>query len=259
MKLCVCVKVVPRSPAIDLDPTTGALVRGDAGVVNGADEHAVEEALRLRDDSEDGEVVVVSMSPRQNAEALRPALAMGADRAVMLSDDLLRASDLLATAKALAGVLSREAPDIVLFGSSSSDANGSMLWAAIGELLKRPVVSRASRVNIADNRATVVRQMEWGYDVAETPLPCVLALSGSINTPRYPKFKDIVKSKRKAIEILNCADLGLTPNDVGVEGSRTRVLGIGSAPRQRASGLIIEDHGQGAQELRAYLAEVGVI
>jgi electron transfer flavoprotein beta subunit len=240
MRICVCVKDVPP-PTVPrrLDPATGRLVRPGRGHINAPDNHALEEGLRLRDAAGEGEVTAVTMAPTQASESVRHALAMGADRAVLVADDLLAGSDLVATSRVLAAVLERERSDVVLCGWEGTDSNGAMLWAAVAERMGLPVLSRVWKLDITNGQARARRQMEYGFDVAEAPLPCVVALSGAINVPRYPSLKGIVASKRKPIEMLSVAQLGLDGGDVGAAGARTRVVSVGPPP-PRTGGAIIE-------------------
>src|SRR5262249_49569518 len=156
--------------------------------------HAVEEALRLRDasGSSDGEVGAISMGPPKAMDALRKALAMGADRAVLISDDALAGADLVATSKALAGALALWQPDLVLFGQQSADGNGACVWAAVAERLRLPVLSQVAELTVADGAATGKRQTEAGYETLRAPLPAVIAVSDAINEPRYPSLKGIM-------------------------------------------------------------------
>src|SRR3954452_19114852 len=150
MKIAVCVKAVPdAATGRRLDPATKRLDRTGDLTLSDFDSHAVEEALKLKDGAgDDGEVVIVSMGPEKAMDALRKALAMGADRAVLVSDASLEGADLLGTAKALAGALEKEAPDLVLFGQQSADGGGAVLWAAVAEKLRRPVISQASELTV---------------------------------------------------------------------------------------------------------------
>src|SRR5581483_9471230 len=149
VKIAVCVKAVPDAAAgRRLDEGTKRLDRSGELALSDFDSHAVEEALRLREAAGDGEVVVVSMGPERATDAVRKTLAMGADRSVLVSDDALAGADLLVTARALAGALKREAPDVVLFGQQSADGDGACLWAAVGELLRRPAISQVSELQV---------------------------------------------------------------------------------------------------------------
>src|SRR5262249_23069618 len=140
------------------------------------DTHAVEEALRLRDAAGDGEVGILSMGPPKAMDALRKALAMGADRAVLVADDALAGADLLTTSKALAAALAAWAPALVLFGQQSAAGTGACLWAAVAERLALPVVSQAAELTVADGTVTARRQTEFGYETLRAPLPAVVAV-----------------------------------------------------------------------------------
>src|SRR5207237_1890874 len=169
--------------------------------------NAVEEALGLRDAGGEGEIVLVSMGPAKAQDALRKALAMGADRAVLVSDDAAGGADLVATSSVLAKALERESADLVLFGQQAGDSDGAVLPGAVADRLRLPVVSQAAEVTHADGKLTVKRQTEFGYDVIETPLPAVIAVSDAINEPRYPSLKGIMGAKSKPQETVSLAEL----------------------------------------------------
>jgi electron transfer flavoprotein beta subunit len=255
MKIAVCVKQVPDAAAPKrLDPQTKRLDRSVEGAINQFDVHAVEEALRIKEGGEGGEVVLVSMGPAKAGESLRKALAMGADRVVLVTDEAAEGSDLLGTAKALAAVLAREEPDLVLFGQQASDSDGAVLWAAVAEKLRRPVISQVAELTLSDGKARGKRQTEFGYDVIEAPLPAVVAVSDAINDPRYPSLKGIMGAKSKPQEILTSSDLGLSADELGEAGKRTEVYAVGDPP-PRGDSLKIEDDGSGAEKIVEYLAE----
>ncbi len=252
MRIAVCVKHVPEGP-LRLDPRTLRLDRSGEGTLNHFDANAVEEALRLKGDS-DTEVVVLSMGAQPALDSLRKALAMGADRAVLVCDDAAAGSDLVATSRVLAAALTRQEPDLVLFGQQAPDADGAVLWAAVAERLRRPVVSQAMELSVAGGQVRVKRQTEFGYDTLEAPLPAVVAVSDAINEPRYPSLKGIMGAKRKPQEVVSLADLGLDPADAGDAGSRTRVLALGDPP-PRGEARKIEDDGSAAQAIVDFLVE----
>jgi electron transfer flavoprotein beta subunit len=254
MKIAICVKEVPEAAAPRrLDPQSKRLDRSGELTLNPFDVHAIEEGLRQRDVAGGGEVVVVSMGPERAAEALRRALALGADRAVLVSDEALAGSDLLATSRVLAAAIGREQPDLVLLGQQGEESVGAVLWAALAERLELPCVSQAMELTVADGKATVKRQTEFGYDTLETPLPAVIAVSDAINEPRYPSLKGIMAAKSKPQERLSLADLGLAADQVGEAGSRTTVLALGEPPR-RGDTRLVED-GDGAQAILDFLVE----
>src|SRR6185437_12483380 len=169
---------------------------------------AVEEALRLKDAGGAGEIVLVSMGPAKAQDALRKALAMGADRAVLVSDEGAAGADLVSTSAVLAKALERESAELILFGQQANDSDGAVLWAAVADRLRLPVVSQAAEITHSDGKLTVKRQTEFGYDVIEAPLPAVVAVSDAINEPRYPSLKGIMGAKSKPQETVTLADLG---------------------------------------------------
>ncbi len=252
MKIVVCVKHVPEGHS-RIDPGSKRLDRSGEGALNHFDANAVEEALRLKGES-DTEVVVVSMGPERAADSLRKALAMGADRAVLVADEAAAGSDLLATSRVLAAALEREGADLVLFGQQASDADGAVLWAAVAERLRRPVVSQAAELTLQDGSLRVKRQTEFGYDVIEAPLPAVVAVSDAINEPRYPSLKGIMGAKKKPQDVLSLADLGVDAGAAGESGSGTRVLALG-APPSRGDARKIEGGADAAQAIVDFLAE----
>jgi electron transfer flavoprotein beta subunit len=252
MKIAVCVKHVPEGHS-RLDPGTKRLDRSGEGALNHFDANAVEEALRLKGDS-DTEVVVVSLGPAKAADSLRKALAMGADRAILVSDDAAAGSDLVATSTVLAKALERESADLVLFGQQASDGDGAVLWAAVAERLQRPVVSQVAELTLQDGSLRLKRQTEFGYDVIEAPLPAVVAVSDAINEPRYPSLKGIMGAKKKPFETLSLADIGVDAGAAGEAGSKTEVLVLGEPP-SRGDARKIEDDGSAAQQIVDFLAE----
>jgi electron transfer flavoprotein beta subunit len=254
MKIVVCVKEVP-DPALPrrIDPQTLRLDRSGEGTLNPWDLSAIEEALRLAETA-GGEVVVLSMGPERAVASLRKALAMGADRAVLVADGAAEGSDLVATSRVLAGALERERAGLVIFGQQGADSDGAVLWAAVADRLRLPVVSQAASLEVSGERVRVKRQTEYGYDVIEAPLPCVVAVSDAINEPRYPSLKGIMGAKKKPQETLSVGDLGLSTETVGAAGSRTEVYAL-HAPPPRGETLVIEDDGSAAEKILEYLAE----
>src|SRR5437764_7298200 len=248
MKIAVCVKQVPEGTR-RIDPETKRLDRSGEGALNPFDAHAVEEALRLKDAGGEGEIVLVSMGPAKAQDALRKALAMGADRAVLVSDEAAAGADLAATGSVLAKALARESADLILFGQQAGDSDGAVLPAAVADRLRLPVVSQAAEVTHADGKLTVKRQTEFGYDVIEAPLPAVIAVSDAINEPRYPSLKGIMGAKSKPQETLSLAELGLDALD-----SRTEVYALNDPPA-RGDSKKIEDDGNAAQAVLDFLAE----
>jgi electron transfer flavoprotein beta subunit len=252
MKIAVCVKQVPEGTR-RLDPETKRLDRSGEGALNPFDANAVEEALRLKDAGEEGEIVLVSMGPAKAQDALRKALAMGADRAVLVSDEGVVGADLVATSAVVAKALERENADLILFGQQANDSDGALLWAAVADRLRLPVVSQAAEVTLADGKVTVKRQTEFGYDVIESPLPAVIAVSDAINEPRYPSLKGIMGAKSKPQETLALGDL-----ELDVPASQTEVYTLHDPPA-RGESRKVEDDGNAAQAVLDFLAEKRLI
>jgi electron transfer flavoprotein beta subunit len=253
MKIAVCVKSVPEGNS-RIDPGTNRLDRSGEGALNAFDANALEEALQLKDATGEGEVVLVSLGPAKAQDALRKALAMGADRAVLVSDEAAAGSDLVATSSVLAKALEREGADLVLFGQQARDSDGAVLWAAVADRLRLPVVSQAAEITHDGGKLTVKRQTEFGYDVIETPLPAVVAVSDAINEPRYPSLKGIMGAKSKPQETLSLQDLSISADDVGESGSKTDVLELRTPP-SRGESRKVEDDGNAAQAIVDFLAE----
>ena len=257
MKIAVCAKYVPEATAARrIDPSTKRLDRSGEGALNPFDANAVEEALKLKDETgpEAVEVVIVSVGPERALEAMRRALAMGADRVVLVSDEAVAGSDLVATSRVLAAALEKENPDLVLFGQQASDGDGAVLWAAVADRLQRPLISQVAELEHTDGKVRGKRQTEFGYDVIEAPVPAVIAVSDAINVPRYPALKGIMGAKKKPQETLSLSDLGVSPDQAGEAGSRTTVEALNDPPA-RGDTVKLEDDGSAAEKIVEFLAE----
>ena len=252
MNIVVCVKQIP-DPALPgaLDPATNTLVRGGKLILDESDSYGVEMALQLRDAAGGGEVILVSLAPGEETAGLRTALAMGADRALLVSDPAFVGTDALTTAKVIAACVRRAGDvDLVLTATESSDGYTGTVPAQVAELLGWPSLTFAKSVAIADGAATVERQTEAGYDVVAAPLPAVVSVTAGVVEPRYPSFKGIMAAKSKPVETLTSADVGVEP--VGWAGARQSVTSVTEAPA-RAAGEKIEDDGTGHERVVAYL------
>jgi electron transfer flavoprotein beta subunit len=251
MKIAVCAKAVPEH-ARRIDPETKRLDRSGEPTLNPFDANAVEEALRLK--GADAEVVLISLGPERTLDALRKALAMGADRVVLVSDAGAAGSDLVASSYALAKALEREQADLVLFGQQANDSDGAVLWAAVADRLRRPLISQVAELTLTDGTVRGKRQTEFGYDVIEAPLPAVIAVSDAINEPRYPSLKGIMGAKKKPQETVSLADLGVEADRAGEAGSRTEVYAIGDPP-PRGETQRIDDEGTAPEKIVEFLLE----
>jgi electron transfer flavoprotein beta subunit len=256
MKIAVCVKQVP-SGRLEIDADLKRLDRSNSGEINNVDLHAIEAALRVRDET-DGEVIVISMGPGNTVETLRTALALGIDRAIHVVDDALEGSDLTATSRVLSAALDRERPDLILFGQQSSEGSGAMLWAAVAERLRLPVISQTATLTVSDGVIRVVRQSEAGDDVIEARLPAVVAVSDALNEPRYASLKGVMSAKKKPLVQLSVVELGLTSEDVGQAGSGTEVFGLSRPLRRSGTERLVGDNAT-PQAILEYLVERRVI
>src|SRR2546428_9041149 len=194
---------------------------------------AVEEGLRLTE-KHGGAVTLITMGTSDADIGIRNALAMGASSAVYILDDAVAGSDTLGTAKILAAAIKKQPFDLVICATESSDSYSGIVPGQIAHFLGVPPVTFAKAITVDGNQITIRRQSETGYDVVESTLPALVAVSSGINEPRYPQLKGIMSAKKKEIKVYTAADLGLAPDQVGEKGAREKVLTIGRAPKREA-------------------------
>ena len=260
MNIVVCVKQIPdpANPG-ELDPETHTLKREGKLILDESDSYGVEMALQLADAAGGGEVTLVSMAPNSEVSGLRTALAMGAAKAILVSDDALRGSDALSTAKILAKAIERAgAIDLVLTATESTDGYSGTIPAQVAELLGWPSLTFAKHVEIADGKAKIQRQTEAGYDEVEASLPAVVSVTAGVVEPRYPSFKGIMAAKNKPVDEVKAADLGLGDDQVGWAGARQKITEVRAAPAREA-GEKIEDDGTAHERVVAFLEQLKVI
>jgi electron transfer flavoprotein beta subunit len=254
MNIVVCLKQVPDTWAerkLKQDDSTLDRESVD-GVINELDEYAVEEGL-LQAEAHGGEVTILTMGPAKAADSIRKALSMGADKAVHVLDDALAGTDGLQTSAVLAQVLTRIGFDLVILGSESTDARMGVMAAMLAERLSVPQVSLASKVEIDGQAIKIQRQTDVGYDRVEASLPAVVSVVEKINEPRYPSFKGIMAAKKKPVETLSLADLGIDAGQVGLAGATTEVVSFTQRPPRQA-GTIVKDEGDGGAKAAEFLA-----
>ena len=215
MKIVVCIKQVPASGAdkrytddLRLDRT------GVEAIINPLDEYAIEQALRLVDDGSVDHLTYLSMGPEQASEALRRALAMGGDDAVLVTDPALAGADEWATARVLAAALDKLAPDVAVMGMASDDARGSLVPGAVAAMREVPLLSYGSELKLTDGAARVRRLSATGFDWITAPLPVVATVTDQVGEPRYASLKGIMAAKRKPLETWSLADLGLSADEL---------------------------------------------
>jgi electron transfer flavoprotein beta subunit len=223
MKIVVCLKQVPDTTAVKIDPKTGTLIReGVPSIINPEDKHALEEALNLKDQY-GAEVTVISMGPPQAKSALREALSMGADEAILITDRAFAGSDTLATSEALAGVLRKLDYDIVFAGRQAIDGDTAQVGPEIAEHLNIPQVTYVQEVKIDGEVLTINRALEDGYEIIEVKAPVLLTAIKELNKPRYMNVRDIFASANKEIKLWSANDIDVDKAKLGLAGSPTKV------------------------------------
>lgn len=252
MNVVVCVKQIP-DPAgpYSLEPDSHWLVRPSEQVLDDGDRYGVEMGLQLAQASE-GTVTLVSMGPAGNMQGIRQALAMGADKAIVVDDTALRGSDALTTAKVLAAAIEKEGFDLVIAGCESTDGYSGVVPQMLAELLDVPALTYATKIELGDGTVEIHRQTAVGYDEVSASLPAVVSVTAGVVEPRYPTFKGIMDAKKKPVDTSTVADLGLSPT------VDQKVTAIESAP-EREAGAKIEDEGEAFLEIVKKLEEVKVI
>jgi electron transfer flavoprotein beta subunit len=259
MNVAVCVKQIPDPAAPgSLDPSTHNLVRQGKLILDDSDSYGVEMALQLAEQAGGGEVTLVSMAPAGETSGLRTALAMGAAKAILVSDDALAGSDALSTAKVLAKAIERAQPDLVLAATESTDGYTGTMPVQLAELLGMPSITFAKKVSISDGAVRVERQTEAGYDDVQCPLPAVVTVTAGVVEPRYPSFKGIMAAKSKPLEQLTVSDLGLTSDVVGATGARQEVTEV-TAAADRQAGEKVVDEGDAHENIVRFIEQLKLV
>lgn len=228
MEMIVCIKQVPDTTEVKIDPVKNTLIRdGVPSIVNPFDEYAVETALRLKEQY-GGKVTVLSMGPPQAASALRKCLAMGADKAVLVSDRAFAGADTWATSYTLAKAIEKIGkPDIIFCGKMAIDGDTAQVGPGIAEHMELPQTTYVQKIREAyDDRLIVERAFEGGYEVVSVQLPAIIAVDKSIGEPRYPSVKGSIKASRAQITTWSAADIQADEAKIGLNGSCTQVMRI---------------------------------
>ncbi len=241
MNIIVCVKQVPDAKDVRLDPDTNTLAReGVEPIMNPYDQHALEEAVRLRE-VHGGEVTVITMGPPQAEEMLRMAISCGADNAVLISDRSFAGADTWATAYTLEKAIRKIGDfDLILCGKQAIDGDTAQVGPGLGMRLDIPYITCAQKIREADSSKLVVeRMMDDGFDLVEIALPALLSVVKDINDPRVPSLKGKMRAKKVAITTLSAADINADPSCIGLPGSPTQVVNV-FPPHPRGDRAILE-------------------
>lgn len=251
MKIFVCVKQVPDTADVKIDPETNTLVReGVESVLNPLDTFALEEAVRIRE-SEGGEVVALSMGPPQAEEVLREAVALGADRTLLLSDRELAGSDTLATSYALAcAILNDGRADLIICGKQAIDGDTAQVGPGIAAHLDIPQLTYVRKIRgITGGRITAECITDTGYDVLSASLPVLMTVVKELNEPRLPSLTSWLAAKRVEVPVITAADSKIDPARAGLDGSPTRVKHIHTPDRTKETKMLPDDPSRAAEEL----------
>ncbi len=226
MKIIVCVKQVPDTNEVKIDPVKGTLIReGVPSIINPDDANALEAALKIKDEYDDTTVDVITMGPPQAKSMLRECLAMGADSAYLLSDRAFGGADTCATSTTIAaGIANMGNVDIIFAGRQAIDGDTAQVGPQVAQRLNLPVVTYVQEVEIKDGKCMVQRQLEDGYELIEVQTPCLLTCVKELNQPRYMTVSGIVDAYEKEITVWNHEDVKLDPKDCGLNASPTQVF-----------------------------------
>ncbi|HEX2195466.1 MAG TPA: electron transfer flavoprotein subunit beta/FixA family protein [Actinomycetota bacterium] len=250
----VCVKHIP-DPNIPPEMDGHRLKReGVQGVLDPGDEFGVEAGLQIKEQL-GGNVTLVSMGPAPAMDAIKRGLSMGADKGVLVSDDALEGADALVTARVLAAAIGRNDFDLVIAGVESTDGYTGTMPSTLAEFLGVPQVTFAKTIDCSDGSVKINRQTADGYHVVECELPALITVTAGVNEPRYASFKGIMAAKKKPVETVSLADLGLSGDDVAIKQNIVEL----AAAEERKAGEVIQDDGAGAARIAEFLQEAKVI
>jgi len=241
MNIIVCIKQVPETTKVKINPETNTLIReGVESIINPFDMYAIEEAVRLKEGF-GGKITVITMGPPQAESALREAIAMGADEAVLICDHAFAGSDTWATSFTLASAIKKIGDyNLIICGKQASDGDTAQVGPGISVHLDIPQVTYVKKIEeITDKKARVERMTEEGYEVIEAPLPLLISVVKEINEPRIPSLRGMMKAKKAEIKSLSAKDIAVDSEQVGLKGSPTQVVKI-FTPVPRKGGQVLQ-------------------
>ena len=254
MKILVTVKQVPDPNSQQSLESDNTIVRDREVVLDPGDESGIESALQLKEKQGEGEVVLLSMGPERARDAIRKGLSMGADRAILVSDEALAGADALLTAKALAAAIKQESPDLVICATESYDGSTGMVPPMLAELLGVPQLTFAKHLDVDGGKVTVHRQTEDGHQVVEAQAPVLVTVTAGIAEPRYASLKGIMAARSKEIKLVSAGDLGIQ------KGNPSEELKEVAQAEARKAGEVVEDDGtSGVEKIVAVLQTAKVI
>lgn len=260
LEIIVCIKQVPDTTEVKINPETNTLVReGVPSIINPFDENAIEAALQLKE-QHGGKVTVLTMGPPQAAEALKTAVAMGVDEVVLTSDRAFAGSDTWATSYTLAQTIKKLGKfDLIICGKQAIDGDTAQVGPGIAEWLNLPQVTFAVKIEINDQKAKVERMLEEVNEIVEAPLPVVLTVVKQINTPRLPSLKGLMRAKKAEVKMMSAADIEGDPKNLGLNGSPTSVVKIFTPPAKGGGEILSGEPAEMADKLLAKLKERKII
>lgn len=262
MRIICPVKRVPDTAARKAAEADLTLDRdGVETVLNANDEWSIEEAMRIKERTPGTEVVALCVGPEQAQTTVRKALSYGLDGAIQVTDDAISGSDAAGIAHILAAALRNEQFDLVIMGNQSSDARTMLVPAMLAEYLDLPALTYVSKLELDGDGLRAERETPSGHQVVEATMPAVVSVVEAINEPRYPSFKGIMAAKKKPLTVQSLADLGVGPDEVGLEHAWTQVLEVTPKPPKEA-GEKVEDDGSGtvgAKAIADFLAAQKII
>ena len=258
VNIIVCIKQVPNTTDVKIDPVTNTLIRdGVESVINPFDAYAIEEGVRLKERF-GGKVTVITMGPPQAENALKEAISLGCDEAVLISDRKFAGSDTWATSYTLSCAIKKiGAFDIIICGKQASDGDTAQVGPGISAHLDIPQVTYVKKIEeMSSGKAKVERMTEEGYDVIETPIPCLVTVVKEINTPRLPSLKGMMRAKSAKITKWTASEIDCEGQSIGLDGSPTRVIKIFTPPPRKGGEMLKGDSADISRKLAELLKDV---
>lgn len=260
MNIAVCLKQVPGTTEVKIDPQTNTLIReGIKNILNPFDAYALEEGVRLKERC-GGRVTAISMGPPQAEEMLREAISLGADEAVLLSDKAFAGADTLATSYTLARAIEKLGQtDLIICGRQTFDGDTGQVGPELAEMLGLPFVAYVSKIEDINKGMHLQRMVEEGHEIIELPLPAVITVVKEINVPRLPSLRGLAKAKSAPIPVWTAEELAIDMDKVGLKGSATRVVKVFSPQRVNRGEILQGEPEEQVKNLISKLGDAGIV